>query len=145
MVGGVLGALKNKEYGKCINLLDVSSASGNDIRAASLEEGCEELFKLLPNGNIKEDDSDNVCISKSVGLLAAIDCPPNGDISLTTKGALSRPDRYGEMNSLLSYACFFVINAQGPRILMQIVSNSRRRRCEEKENFFQFLGKCPNG
>ena len=135
MVGGVLGALKNMEGVKCVNLREL-----RDMRVARLQIGCEELFKLLPNGNIKEEGSENVCISEREAHLAAIDCPENGDISFTTKGALSRPDPAAEENSLPGYACFYVIDERS--LLIGLTYNSEENHCDERGNFFQFLGKC---
>ena len=135
MVDGVLGALQNRERGKCVNLRDLPY-----MRIAQLQKGCEELFKLRPNGNIKEEGSENVCISEREDRLAAIDCPENGDISFTTKGAISRPDPAAEENSLPGYACFYVTDERS--VLIGLTYNSERNRCEERGNFYRFLGKC---
>ena len=139
-VGGVLRALRNRESRKCVNFHQLSSSSGS-VRATRLEKGCEKLFKLLPNGNIKEDGSENVCISgnRAQGVLSAIDCPANGDVSFTTKGAMSRPDPPAEKNSLPGYACFYVIDKRS--LLIGLSYDWERNRCEEKGNFFEFLGK----
>ena len=143
IVGGVLGALRNKESGKCVNFYQLPTTSGETIttiRATRLETGCEKLFKLLPNGNIKEHDSENVCISESIDQLAAKDCPTNGDISFTTKGALSIPDPEAVAHSLPGYTCFFVYDLETAPI--GLTYNSERNHCEGRENFFEFLGKC---
>ena len=141
IVGGILGALRNKESGKCVNFFQLPTTSGT-IRSTHLETGCEKLFKLLPNGNIKEHDSENVCISERNDQLAAIDdCPANGDISFTTKGAISIPDPDAETDSLPDYTCAFVWNeSETPPI--GLIYNSVENHCEERKNFFEFLGKC---
>ena len=133
IVGGVLGALKNQKSGKCVNFyLDRS------VKAILLGRGCETLFKLLPNGNIKEHGSENVCIGESRSILAAIDCPANGDISFTTKGAISRPDPEADRHSRLGYICFYLLT----ETTVTIGYNPEFNHCDERRNFFEFLGKC---
>ena len=141
IVGGILGALRNKESGKCVNFFQLPTTSGT-IRATRLETGCEKLFKLLPNGNIKEHDSENVCISERNDQLAAIDdCPANGDISFTTKGAISIPNPEAETDSLPDYTCAFVWSeSETPPI--GLIYNQETNHCEERKNFFEFVGKC---